>query len=149
MSAFRYRWVLLGGMRTEADNSESVALPPSPASALRMEVPTWTTRTDWRRPSRVCVLTRREGAGFLGGDNGPSTLAETDRCESRSMCLRGENDLIAVEQKGAALAVREFKWLSAALAEFQQAAGSVLCGYGSGAQQVAGAQVAPSARVMS
>src|ERR1700736_5436766 len=99
MRAFRYRCVLLGGMWTEADNSESVALPPNPASALRMEVPTCTTRTDWRRPSVVSGLTRREGAGFLGGDNGPSTLAETDRCKSRSMSSRGDDDLIAVDQK--------------------------------------------------
>src|SRR5882757_9417617 len=73
MSAFRYRWVLLGGMRTEADNSESVALPPKAASALKMEVPTCTTRTDWRRPSPGCVLPRREGAGFLvNGKKSPS-----------------------------------------------------------------------------
>src|SRR5882757_6054245 len=122
MSAFRYRCALLSGRWTKAARSESVALPPRRPSALSTDAPTSTTRTDWRRPSL---------AGVLTGDNGPSALAETDRRKSRpvSSCL--EDDLIAVEQKGAALAVGELQGLSTALAEFQQAAVSVLCGYGS------------------
>src|SRR3984957_3103906 len=149
MSAFKYRCALLKGRCAVAASSERVALPANFPSELNKDAPIATARTDWRRPSLCPVLADRDCAGALTRGNGASTFAETDRCEARPMRTGFDDDLIAVEQKGAPFAVGQENGLGTSFAELQQAAASVACVRdGARAEQVARAQVAASARVM-
>src|SRR5712672_1481639 len=150
MSALKYRCALLKGRCAAAASSERVALPPNFPSVLNKDAPIATARTDWRRPSLCAALAERACAGVLARGNDSSTLAETDRCESRPMSTSLDDDLIAVEQKGAPFAVGQENGVGTSLAELQQAAASVArVRDGARAEQVARAQVAASARVMS
>src|SRR5258708_34416232 len=150
MRALKYRCALLRGRCAAAASSERVALPPNFPSVLNKDAPIATARTDGRRPSLCAALAERACAGVLTRGNDSSTFAETDRCESPPMSTGFDDDLIAVEQKGAPFAVGQQNGLGTSLAELQQAALSVArVRDGTRAEQVAGPQVAPSARVVS
>src|SRR5882757_11234716 len=119
MSALRYRCALLKGRCAAAASSDSVASPPNFPSMLNKDAPIATARTEWRRPSLCAALGERACAGLLVRGNDSSTLAETDRCESRPMSTGFDDDLVAVEQKGSPFAVGQENGVGTSLAELQ------------------------------